>query len=41
MTVKHYVEKAREAGASDVHLVRGLTPRYRIDGSIRELDGHR
>ena len=38
MTVEAYIEKARRDGASDVHLVRGLTPRYRIDGSIREMD---
>ena len=39
MTVSEYVEKAWRDGASDVHLVRGLTPRCRIDGSIRELEG--
>lgn len=39
MTVEEYVAKARKDGASDVHLVRGLTPRYRIDGSIREMGG--
>lgn len=39
MTVEQYVERARRDGASDVHLVRGLTPRYRIDGSIREMGG--
>ena len=37
MTVAQYIEKARRDGASDVHLVRGLTPRYRVDGSIREM----
>jgi len=37
MTVEEYVIKARKDGASDVHLVQGLTPRYRIDGSIREM----
>ncbi|MDE6454319.1 MAG: PilT/PilU family type 4a pilus ATPase [Dysosmobacter sp.] len=39
MTVEQYVERARRDGASDVHLVRGLTPRCRVDGSIREMDG--
>ena len=39
MTVEQYVEKARRDGASDVHLVRGLTPRYRVDGAIREMEG--
>ena len=38
MTVEAYIEKAKRDGASDVHLVRGLTPRCRIDGSIREMD---
>jgi len=41
MTVAQYVEKARRDGASDVHLVRGLAPRYRVDGSIRDMDGAR
>jgi len=39
MTIEQYVEKARRDGASDIHLVRGSIPRYRIDGSIREMDG--
>ena len=39
MTIERYVEKALQDGASDIHLVRGLTPRYRIDGSIREMGG--
>lgn len=38
MTIAEYIARAREAGASDIHLVCGLTPRVRIDGSIRELD---
>lgn len=36
--VEEYVARALADGASDVHLVRGLTPRYRIDGAIREMD---
>jgi len=39
MTVEEYVAQARKDGASDIHLVRGLTPRCRIDGSIREMGG--
>ena len=39
MTVENYVERARKDGASDIHLVRGLTPRYRVDGAIREMEG--
>ena len=41
MTVREYVERARRDGASDVHLVRGLTPRYRVDGEIREMGSGR
>ena len=37
MRVAEYVEKAKRDRASDIHLVRGLTPRCRIDGSIREM----
>ncbi len=41
MKVTEYIEKARRDGASDVHLVCGLTPRFRIDGSIREMGSGR
>lgn len=37
MTVEEYVAQARNDRSSDVHLVCGLTPRYRVDGSIREM----
>lgn len=37
MTVEEYVSRARADRASDIHLVAGLTPRYRVDGSIREM----
>jgi len=37
MTVEQYVAQARQDGASDIHLVRDLTPRYRVDGAIREM----
>lgn len=39
MTVTEYVAKAKNERASDIHIVSGLTPRCRVDGSIRELDG--
>ena len=39
MSVKEYVEKARKDGASDIHLVRGLTPRYRVDGARQLMEG--
>lgn len=37
MTVEQLIEKARADRASDVHFVCGLSPRCRVDGSIREL----
>jgi len=40
MTVEEYVAKAKKDRASDVHLVCGLTPRYRVDGAIRDLDSN-
>lgn len=39
MTVEELVAEALQAGASDIHLVRGLAPRCRVDGAIRELAG--
>lgn len=38
MTVEDYVRKAHADGASDIHFVSGLEPRYRVDGEIRVLD---
>ncbi len=38
MTIEAYVAKALELKASDIHLVCGLTPRCRVDGSIREME---
>ncbi len=35
--ITDYVKKAYEDKASDIHLVSNLTPRYRIDGSVREM----
>ena len=34
---EEYVTRARAAGASDIHLVAGLTPRCRVDGAIWTL----
>ena len=39
MTVDELVARAQRDGASDVHLVQGLAPRYRVDGEIREMGG--
>lgn len=41
MTITQLIEKARADRASDVHLVCGLAPRYRVDGAIREMGGER
>ena len=38
MTVDELVAQALRDKASDIHLVRGLTPRYRVDGEIREMN---
>ena len=38
MNIEAYIEKARADRASDVHLVCGLPPKYRVDGAIRDLD---
>ena len=37
MTVEQLVAQALRDRASDIHIVRGLTPRYRVDGEIREM----
>lgn len=37
MTVKDYVDLAHKANASDVHLIFGLTPHYRVDRLIEEI----
>lgn len=36
-TCNRFVEKAKELGASDIHLVCGLNPRCRVDGAIIDL----
>lgn len=35
--VEGYIEQAKREKASDIHLVKGLTPRFRIDGAVREM----
>ena len=39
MIVEELVAKALKAGASDIHLVRGLPPRYRVDWEIWVIAG--
>lgn len=38
MNVLDLISAARRDGASDIHLVCGLPPRYRVDGSLQDLD---
>ena len=37
MTVEQYVDRAHQDKASDVHLICGLTPHYRVDRLIKEM----
>ena len=38
MTVEELVAKAKRDGASDVHVIEGLPPKYRLDGQIQDMD---
>ncbi|MBQ9346987.1 MAG: PilT/PilU family type 4a pilus ATPase [Oscillibacter sp.] len=38
MTVEELVAKARADGASDIHIILGLPPKYRKDGQIQNMD---
>ncbi len=38
MTIEEIVQKAIDDKASDIHLIKGLTPRYRVNGKICEMD---
>lgn len=38
-TLDKILKGARKLGASDVHLIRGITPAYRINGEIRLIEG--
>lgn len=40
-TVEELVTMAQEAGASDIHLVVGTPPKFRITGALRNMDGMR
>ena len=41
MNMESLIEKAREQRGSDVHLVQGLPPKCRVDGSIQNLEEDR
>ena len=38
MTVDELVAKAKRDGASDVHVIEGLPPKYRLDGQVQDMD---
>jgi twitching motility protein PilT len=38
-TIDKILKGARKSGASDVHLIRGLAPAFRINGEIRLIEG--
>ena len=38
MTIEQLVIKAREDGASDIHLIYGLPPKYRKSGMLEDMD---
>ena len=39
VSIEELVAKAKADGASDVHLIRGLPPKYRRDGEIADMGG--
>ncbi len=38
LSVSRLIRKAADRGASDVHLIRGLHPKCRLDGQLLDLD---
>ena len=38
MTVEELVAKAKRDGASDIHIILGLPPKYRLDGQLQDMD---
>ena len=41
MTIDELVTRARLDGASDVHLICGLPPKYRKDGQVQDMGEER
>lgn len=35
--IEDLTEQARRSGASDIHLVCGLPPKYRLDGQLENM----
>ena len=40
ISVDELVRRAKEDGASDIHLICGLPPKYRLDGELENMDSH-
>ena len=38
-SVAELVAQAHDANASDIHLVRGLPPKFRVDGALCDMPG--
>ena len=38
-TIDELVARAKADGASDIHLICGLPPKYRLDGELRDMSG--
>ena len=41
LTIEELVRKAKQDGASDIHLICGLPPKYRKDGQVQDMDSER
>ena len=37
MTIEELVARAKADGASDIHLICGIPPKYRLDGELRDM----
>ena len=38
MTIDELVAKAKRDGGSDIHIIDGLPPKYRVDGQLRDME---
>ena len=41
MTVEEILARAKEAGASDVHITVGIPPKMRVNGDLLTMEGDR
>lgn len=37
MQIEDYVRKAKENGGSDIHLICGIPPKYRVSGQLEDM----